>query len=328
VNVNSDRRTFLQLLAAFGAVATVHANAQMPWPFKPIRLIVAYPTGGTADTVARLLGERIALALGQPVVVENRAGASGTLGVDAAAKAPADGCTFAFSAISPLTLNPHISKSPFDPLKDIAPVARVMYSPVYVVATPAFTGKTFEDVIAQARANPGMLRFATSGVASVGHLMLEQIKARARVDFTHIPYKGGAQMAHDAAGGHFDLLSSNPNPALTNFIAQGRLRVLAVGAPDRLASMPNVPTLAELGYPAANLTSLFGVYAAAGVPAEIVRRMHAEINRVLAAKDMQERLAKLDNVASPASIVQFRAQIEAEYAAIGKVIKEAGIRAE
>ncbi len=315
-------------MIAAAAACSSTARAQAPWPARPIKLIVAYPTGGAADTVARLLGERLAPVLGQPIVVENRAGASGTLGVDAAAKATPDGYTFALASVSPLTLNPHLSKSPFDPMKDIVPVARVMYSPIYVVATPAFTGKTFDDVIKQARAQPGKLSFATSGMASVGHVMLEQIKRRAQIDLNHIPYKGGSQVAHDAAGGHFDLLSSNPNPALTNFIASGRLRVLAVGAPERLPSMPQVPTLAELGYPAANLTSLFGVFAAAGVPADIVRRMHAEITRVLQTKDMQERLAKIDNYASPGTIDQFKAQIDAEYAANGRVIKDAGIRAE
>jgi tripartite-type tricarboxylate transporter receptor subunit TctC len=320
--LNSHRRLVLSLLGLGAAVV----RAQTPWPSRPIRLIVADSSTSATDTVARLTGARIAPTLGQPVLVENRAGANGTLGVDAAAKA-ADGYTFVLASMRPLTLSPHLSRSPFDPLKDIVPVARVMYAPIFLAATPSFTGKTFGDMIELARASPGQLRFATAGVGSAGHVMIELIKRRAQIDIRHIPYKSGALLAHDAAGGHFDLLASDPNAALADFIAQGRLRVLAVGAPERIAGKPGVATLAELGYREANLSSWFGVFAAAGVATDIVRRMHAEISHVLQTKDMQERLAKIDHVASPASGEQFRAQIEAEYFATGRVIREAGIRA-
>ena len=165
------RLTFLILAAAL----TLSAWAQ-PFPSKPIRIVVVYPPGGTSDAVTRLLAEKLAAALGQQVLVENRGGAGGAIGMDAMAKSPPDGHTIAFSAISPVTLLPHVGKVPYDALKDIAPLASVMYSPVYLLATPSFAGKDFADVVAQSKSKPGSLRVGTSGIATLGHLMVEQLR--------------------------------------------------------------------------------------------------------------------------------------------------------
>lgn len=317
------------LLAGAIVLLSAPALAQAPsWPTKPVRVIVVYPAGGTSDAVVRQVAERLGPALGQPIVVENRAGAGGSIGMDAVAKAAPDGHTIGFAAISPLTLNPHVMNVPYDPLKDIAPVASVMFSPVYVLGTPAFTGRTFEEAIAQARQKPGRLNLATSGVATVGHLMLEILKRQAGVDINHVPYKGGGQVITDAAGGHFELFTANPSPGVNAMIQQGKLRVLAVAAPQRLADMPGTPTLAESGYPAANLTSVFGFFAPARTPPEVVRRLNAEINRVLGEPAVQERLVKLDNVVSTGTPEQFAARIRSEYEANARIVKEAGIRAE
>src|SRR4051812_16755624 len=294
-------------LLVFGALlgfAPVPALAQ-PFPTKLIRLIVVYPPGGTSDAIARPLAEKLSVQLGQQVIVENKGGAGGAIGMDAVAKSPADGYTLAFSAISPVTLLPHVGKVPYDPIKDISPVASVMYSPVYMLATSAFTGKDFNDAIVQARAKPGSLRLATSGIATLGHLMLEQIKLAAGVDIIHVPYKGGGQVITDAAGGQFELFTSNPSPGVNSLLAQGRMRVLAVAAPQRLATMPTVPTMLELGYADSNLTSQFGVFAPGKTPEAIVRRLNAEINKALAAPDLIDRLVKLDNVPSPSGVEQF-----------------------
>lgn len=298
------------------------------WPTKPIRLIVPYPAGGVTDAVARLLAERLALALGQPFIVDNRAGAGGVTGMDAVAKAT-DGHILALAAISPLTLLPQLMHVPYDPLKDFAPVASVMYSPVYVLATPAFTGKTFEDMLMQAKANPGKLSMATSGVGTVGNIMLEQIKRKAGVDIIHVPYKGGGgQIVGDAAGGHFDLFTANPSANVDALITKGRLRILAVTGPARLPGLPNVPTLAELGYPLANLTSLFGLFAPAKTPTEVLVRLNAEVNKLLGQKDVQEKLTKLDNVVMAGTMAQFAATIKSESAANATVVKDAGIKME
>lgn len=315
------------LMAALGAAVVVPAWAADPWPTRPVRIVVPYAPGGTSDAAARLLAERLGPVLGQTVVVENRPGASGTSGMDAMAKS-SDGHTFAFAAISPVTLNPHLQKVPYDALKDVAPVASVMYSPVYFVATSAFTGKTFADVLAQAKAQPGKLNVATSGMGSVGHLMLEQIGRKAGVKFNHIPYKGSGQVINDAAGGQFELFTTNPSPAVNGLIAQGKLRVLAVAAGQRLPAFPEAPTFTELGHPDANLSSVFGVFAPARTPVEVQQRLNAEVNKLLADKDVQERLTKLDNIVSPASRDQFAAQVQREHEANARVVKDAGIKVE
>lgn len=321
-----SRRLALALLA--GTALLPHAaRAREDWPTKPIRIVVPYAPGGTSDAVARLLGERLHAALGQPVVVENKPGASGTSGMDLMAKAAADGHTLAFAAISPLTLNPHLQpRMPYDALKDVAPVAQVMYSPVYLIATQAFRGKTFADAIAQAKARPGQLNMASSGMGSIGHIMLEQIGRKAGVQFNHIPYKGGGQVTNDALSGQFELFTANPAPALNAQIASGKLRVLAVAAPQRLATMPELPTLAELGHPDANLSSVFGLFAPARTPRELQLRINAEVNKLLAAKDVQERLVALDNVMSTGSVDSFAARVRQEHEANAKVVREAGIK--
>jgi tripartite-type tricarboxylate transporter receptor subunit TctC len=324
-----SRRSGLALLLAASLVTAVPAvHAQANWPSRPIRLIVAYPSGGVSDVVARALADKLSAQLNTPVLVENKAGASGTIGVDAVAKAAPDGYTLGFAAVSPLTLSPHLGKSPFDPLKDIAPVASVMYSPVLLLATPASDSKDLKDLVATARARPGAVRWATSGPASLGNIMLEQLKAGAKVDITHIPYKGGGQQITDALGGQFEVLSVNSSPTIMQQVKAGKLRALAVGAPARLDVLPAVPTLAELGYPAANMTSLFGVFAPAAVPQAVLERLNAEINKALAQPDVRSRLAAGDNVATGGSRADFSRQIAAESDNNARIIRAAGIKGE
>lgn len=298
------------------------------WPSKPVRIVVAYPPGGVSDAVARSLGDKLAAQLNTPVVIENKAGASGSIGVDAVAKAAPDGYTLGFAAISPLVLNPHLGKSPFDPVKDIVPVASVMYSPVLLLATTATDAKDLQALLAAAKARPGSVRWATSGPASLGHIMLEQLKAGAKVEITHVPYKGGGQQITDALSGQFEVLSVNTSPAIIQHIKAGKLRALAVGAPSRIDALPNVPTLGELGFAPANLTSLFGVFAPAGTPGPVLDRLNAEINKALALPDVRVRLTGADNVPTGGSAAEFARQIAAESDNNARIIKAAGIKAE
>lgn len=304
------------------------AHAQS-WPTaKPIRLVVAYPPGGVSDTVARLLAERLAVQLATPVLVENRAGASGSIGLDAVAKAAPDGHTLGFAAISPLTLSPHLGTPPFDPLKDLTPVVSVMVSPVLLLATSATRAKDLRELLLEARARPGAVRWATSGVASIGHIMLAQLAAAAKVDVTHIPYKGGGQQITDALGGQFELLSVNTGPTIAQHIRAGKLRPLAVGAPTRLEAWPQVPTLSELGFASANLMSVFGVFAPAGVPGPVLERLNVEINKALALPALRERLISSENVPTGGSAADFARQIAAEFHSNARIIQAAGIKGE
>lgn len=315
------------LLAALSTLALPLA-AQPAWPAKPVRMLVAYPPGGVSDAIARLLAEKLATQLGQPVVVENRAGASGTIGMDAVAKAAPDGHTVGFSAISPLVLSPHLGRLPFDAMKDIVPVASVMYSPVLLLATRATGARDFRELLGAARSQPGALRWATSGSGSLGHIMLEQLQAAAKVRFTHVPYKGGGQQITDALGGQFELLSINTGPAVMQQVKAGKLRALAVGAPARIETLPDVPTLAELGYPAANLTSVFGIFAPAGVPQPVLERLNAEINKTLILPDVRSRLVASDNVPTGGSAAEFARHIAAESESNARIVKAAGIKLE
>lgn len=323
-----DNRGMKKILAACFLAGLALAAPAQSWPARPIKFVVAYPPGGVSDAVARTLADKLSPALGVPVVIDNKAGASGVIGMDAVAKAAPDGYTIGFSAISPLALSPHLGKLPFDAARDIAPVASVMYSPVLIVATPAASAKDFPDLLATARAKPGALRWSTSGPASLGHILLEQLKAAAKVDITHVPYKGGGQQITDAIGGQFEVLSVNSSPAVVQQVKAGKLRALAVGAPARMDALPNVPTLAELGYPAANLTSLFGVFAPAGTPAPVVERLNAEIGKALAQPDVRAKLAAADNVATGGTAAAFARQIAQESASNARIIQAAGIKAE
>lgn len=295
---------------------------------KTVRLIVAYPAGGVSDVVARALADKLAAQLGVTFVVENKAGASGTIGMDAVAKAAPDGATLGFSAISPLVLNPHLGKSPFDPMKDIAPVASVMYSPVVLLATPATGTRDFRTLLDDARARPGAIRWATSGQASLGHVVLEQLRAAANIDVTHIPYKGGGQQLNDAIGGQFEILSTNAGATVSAQIQAGRLRPLAVAAPARLDKLPKVPTLAELGYPAANMSSLFGVFAPGGTPSILIEKYNVEINKALNSPDLRAKLLATDNVPTGGRIEDFADEIASEYESNGRIVRAAGIKAD
>ena len=321
----SRRRAVCGLAAC--ALAPLTARAQA-WPAKPIKITVAYPPGGVADAMARLLADKLAPVLGQSVLVDNKAGASGSIGMDAMAKAAPDGYSFGFSAISPLVLNPHLGKSPFDAANDIAPVASVIASPVLLLGTSALAAKDFKELVAAAKARPGALRWATSGPASLGHIVLEQVKAGTGVDITHIPYKGGGQQINDALGGQFEVLSVNAGPAIMGHWKAGKLKALAVGSPARLEQLPQVPTLAELGLPAANLASVFGLFAPAGTPAAAIERLNAEVNKLLKDKDVLQKIDAADNVPTGGSAADFAKFIAGESASNARIIKAAGIKGE
>lgn len=313
-------------LGALGALA-LGANAQA-WPARPLRLIVPYPAGGISDLVARSLADRLREQIGQPVVVENRGGASGTIGMDLLAKSPPDGYTLAFSASSPLTLSPALTKVPYDAERDFTPVCSVMDSPVLLLATAATHAHDFRELMAYAKSSPDTVRWATSGLGSLGHIMLAQLETAAHVRIVHIPYKGGGQMLTDALSGQFEVLSANASPGLNVHLRAGRLRPLAVGAPHRLESLPQVPTLAELGYPQANLSSHFGIFAPGKLPAQLLERLNGEVNTALASPALHRRLLEGENLPTGGPAREFARRIAAEAQSTARVVKQVRIHAD
>lgn len=296
------------LLCALAPVALDAARAQ-PWPTRPIRLVVAYPPGGVSDEMARLLARGLALRLRTAVTVEHQPGAGGVVAMEALSRAPADGHTLCYCAISPLVLAPLLGPLGFDPQRDIAPVIGVMDTPVLVLAHPSFAPSTVAEVVAFARAAPGRVRWASSGLATVGHLVLEQIRAASGADFTHVPYKGGGQQINDALGGQFEIFSSNVAALQIQYVREGRLKAIAVGAPTRLSALPEVPTLAEAGFASANLVSSFGIFAPGATPSAVIARLNHEFNALLAEPELRARLAAVSNLATGGSPDEFRRRI-------------------
>jgi len=312
--MNTERRLVARWLASactLGLVPGAMADAAA-WPARPIRLVVAYPPGGISDLTARALAEPLSKALGVPVLVEHRPGAGGSVAIDLLLHAAPDGHTLVFSAISPLTLHPLLSHDMRDPLRRVRPVAGVMRTPVLVAGTPALPDNSFEELIDRARRFPGAVRWATSGVATIGHLVLAQVRLLSRTSITHVPYAGGGAQLNDALSGQFEVLSSNVAALQLQYIANGKLKALAVGSPRRVPALPDTPTLSELGYPQANLASLFGVFAPAETPEAVVQRLNAEINRVLASAPMTELLRKGYNIPAPGSPDAFAEEISAD----------------
>lgn len=304
------RRRELICLAAASALPRVHAAPG--WPSQPLKLLVAYPPGGLSDDVARRLAQGLRERLGTPVIVEHRAGAGGAVAMEALARAAADGHTLCFSAISPLVYAPLFSALPYDPVRDFQPVMAVMHTPVLVLATASFSADSFGQALALARAAPRQLRWATSGLATVGHMVLEQVSQAAQVEFTHVPYKGGGQQLNDALGGQFELLSSNLATLQIQYVKQRRLKALALGSPQRVTALPEVPTLGELGFPAANLVSTFGVFAPRGIAAERLELLNAALNAVVADGELRDRLSATSNLPGGGTPEDFARQIARE----------------
>ncbi|TFZ04914.1 Bug family tripartite tricarboxylate transporter substrate binding protein [Ramlibacter rhizophilus] len=283
------------------ALAAAPVLAQDPWPNRPVRIVVAYPPGGVSDSVARALAESLSQQLGVPVRVDNRAGASGALAVQAVARSTPDAYTLCFTAATALRL-PGVPR--------LEPVAGVMRTPSLIVGTPALAADTLAQALDVARREPGRLRWATTGEGTTGYLLLQAVSRAAGVSITHIPYKGGGQQLNDALAGQFELLSTNVAPMQLDAIQGGRLKPLAVGAPSRIPGLPEVPTLAELGLPEANLVSLFGLFAPVGTPAERIERINRAVDLALRSSPLRERLPASSNLPVHGSAESFGQEVQ------------------
>lgn len=297
------------------------------YPSRPVRLIVPYPPGGSADIVARRIADDWARELGGSLVVDNRAGAGGNIGVDAVAKSPRDGYTIGLQTVS-LAINPSIfAKMPYDTLKDLTAIGTVASSQHVLVVNNNFPARNTRELLAVAKANPGKYSYGSAGSGSTFHMSAELFKAVANVDILHVPYKGGGPALVDTIGGQVDMSFPVLSAALQQ-VQGGKLRAIGVTGPKRSPLMPEVPTLAESGVPGYSFETWFMAFAPAGTPKPVLDKLNASLNRVLNDPALKERMAKEGIDASPSTPEEAQAKLGREMAMWAKVVKERGIKAE
>jgi tripartite-type tricarboxylate transporter receptor subunit TctC len=323
------RRAFAALAAAFVLCAPATPVGAQSYPTKPIRLVVPYPPGGPLDAAARALAERVKDDLGV-VVVENRPGAGGNLGVDQVAKSPADGYALVIGAVATHAINPWLfSKLPYDPLKDFAPITLIAHVPNVLVMTPERAQQlgiaSVRDLVAHAQANPGRLNYASGGNGSAGHMAGELLKSQARISAVHIPYAGAAPAQLGLLAGQTDFMFDNLASALAQ-VKAGKLRAFAVTTARRAAATPELPTMADSGLAGFDVSTWFGVFAPAGTPPAIVERLNKAFTAALQTPEMRERLGRMGAEPAPMAPAQFAQFVRAELAKYEKVVKFSGAR--
>jgi tripartite-type tricarboxylate transporter receptor subunit TctC len=320
-----SRRHCLRLLAAAPLLAT-QAGAQT-FPARPIRFIVPYAAGGTTDLVARVVGDRLKSTLGQQVVVENRPGAGGNVGMAEVAKAEPDGYTIGFGAISTNALNPHIYRSmTFDPRRDFTAISLLGTSTIVLEVGPSIPLRTVQEFVAHAKANPG-LRYGTAGNGTSMHLAAVLFAQMTRTDLVHVPYRGSAAGINDMLGGHLGAMFDNL-PASLPHIQAGKLTALAVAGPARSPVLPDVPTMEEAGLPGYAVEPWFGVYGPAKMPEPVVRALNAAFVEALALPDVKERLGRAGFDAKGSTAAALESLSQSEYEKFGRIAREAKIAVE
>ena len=313
------------VLGATGLFASAPALAQA-YPSKPITIIVPFSAGGTTDILARLVGQHLATELGQVVIADNRAGAGGNIGAALAAKAPADGYTLFMGTVGTHAINAALYKRlPFDHVKDFAPLSRVANVPNLLVAHPSQPFKTVSEMIAYAKANPGKINFGSPGNGSSPHLSGELFKSMAKVDLTHIPYKGSAPAVADLLGNQISIMFDNL-PSVIPHVRSGKLRAIAITTATRSPELPDVPTIAEAGLPGYEAASWFGLFAPADTPAPVLATLSTALAKVLSNPDVQKKISMQGGEVVNETPAQFAAFIKAETTKWGKVVKDSGAR--
>ena len=324
------KRNFLKSLLALScglAVLAPVAQAQS-YPTKPIRLIVPFPPGGGNDVIARVIAQKLGERLGQQVIVDNRAGANGIVGLQALMQSPPDGYTLAVGAAGPLAVNPSLyDKLPYDPLKDFSPITNMVNYPLLLVVHPSVPVKTTQDLINLAKAKPKQLYFASPGSGNSGHLAGELLNSMANVQTVHVPYKGQGPALSDLISGQVQMLYSSI-PSVLPQVKSGQLNALAVGSAKRVPSLPDIPTISESGVPGYEAYSWVGMVAPAKTPKDIVNRLNREIVDILKQKDVSEKLNQQGALPVGDSPEQFGAYIKTEIEKWGAVVRAANIKAD
>ena len=310
----------------FAAALAFAGAAFAQYPSKPIKMIVPYPPGGTSDILARSVGQKLQELWGQVVVVENKPGATGNIGADFVAKAPPDGYTLMLADIGSLAIAPSVATAlPFDPVKDFAPVMMVAYSPHILAVHPSVPAKDVKELVALAKAKPDSLNFAVSGIGGANHLAGIDFAARSGIKWTYIPYKGGSQAIADVMGGQAQVMF-NGMLATYPAVKDGKLKAIAISSLKRFPAAPDLPTVAESGYPGFETGSFQGIVAPAGTPPEVVRKLHETITKILATPEMKDRLENAGAETRPQTPEQFGQFIASEKARWAKVVKESGAK--
>jgi tripartite-type tricarboxylate transporter receptor subunit TctC len=316
---------FLLLVPAHVALAQGAADT---WPSRPIRVVVTVPPGGAADFIARTVGAKLSVALAQPVLVENRAGASGTLAADAVAKSAPDGHTLLQNSITTHGVAPLIfAKLPYDSFRDLTPITLLARIPLIMAVNADVPAGSVADFVALAKARPGAFSFASSGAGGAPHLAGELFKSVTGTELVHVPYKGSGPAVIDLVAGRVQLMFDGA-PSLLAHVKSGRLRVLAVASPQRNALVPQAPTFAEIGYPELDVSLWYGMMAPAGTPRAVVERLNVEIGKVLDAPEVRERFAAQGAEAAPTTPEQFAQFMRQELARWEPVVRKAGVKAE
>lgn len=301
------------------------AHAQNSYPQKPIRIIVPVAPGGGTDFVARLIGQKLGEALSTPVIIENKPGGAGNVGVDAAAKAEPDGYTLVMP-ITSFSVNPALyTKLPFDTQKDFAPIALVASAPLLLVVNPALPIKTLSDLIALAKTKPGSLNYGTSGVGTTSHLAAELFKYTAKLDIINVPYKGGGPIVTDLIAGSIQIYFSTVPAALPQTQA-GKLRAIAITSAKRLPSLANIPTVAEAGLPGYDVVGWFGLFAPAKTPPAIVERLNAEVVKILQMPDVREKIEAHGLIPGGGTSKELSVFLDSEIKKWTQLIKAANIK--
>src|SRR5438067_3281592 len=318
----------MRRLIAMALFSIAVVSQAQPYPTKPIHLVVPFPPGGGNDTVARALAQQLGPDLGQPVVIDNRPGAGGSVGAELAAKSPADGYTLFLAGVGSHAVNPNVhAKLSYDPVKDFAPVSLLASAPSVLVVNPAVPARTIAEFTAYARANPGKLNYASNGAGSAAQLAAAMYESLAGARMVHVPYKGIAPAMTDLMSGEVQLMFGTI-VALVPHIQAGKLRALAVTSRKRSALLPDLPTLTESGLPDYEAGPWYGILAPAGTPREVIGRLHGAIVKALRQPDVAKRLAAEGAEVIGSTPDEFAAHIKAEIARVGNVVRAAGIRIE
>jgi tripartite-type tricarboxylate transporter receptor subunit TctC len=320
--------SLLLITAALVCAQPCMAHAQTSYPNRPIQLVVTVPPGGAADLVARLIGAKLADALGQPVVINNRGGAGGTTAAAAVAKSDPDGYTLLLNTIATHGIGPHIyANLPYDPVKDFSPVVLIAKLPLIMAVNADVPAQSIQEVIALAKAKPNELSFASAGTGGAPHLAGELFKSLTGIELLHVPYRGSGPAVIDLVAGRVTMMF-DATPSLLPFITAGKLRALAAASPQRHRLLLDIPSFAELGYPGMDIALWYGVVAPGGTPQAIVRRLNAELDKVVDLPDVRRTLTEQGADVQGGTPEDFGAFMRNESARWGAVVKQAGIKPE